>query len=173
MVARTVGYTYDASVWRNPSFSAIFYRAVPIPTLHFFTAGSMPCRVPVSPHRGASGPPLLSPTPHLEVRFQQALKNPKSISTFLDFFKEPLNTPLAEAFPNCWKFWNASAEKPNPLSAPYHGGFEDSYSIRGTPYRNVVLHEPLLATSMILARSQLFSNYSYTARATPLENKPR
>ena len=69
----------------------------------------------------------------------------KSTNIPLDFFKEPLNTPLADAFPNCWKFWNASVGKPDPLSAPYHGGFEDSYSIRGTPYRNVVLHEPLLA----------------------------
>jgi hypothetical protein len=89
----------------------------------------------------------------------------KSTNIPLDFFKEPLNTPLADAFPNCWKFWNASVEKPNPLSAPYHGGFEDSYSIRGTPYRNVVLHEPLLA--MIGTLPALFELFLHGQGHTP------
>jgi hypothetical protein len=46
----------------------------------------------------------------------------KSTKLPLDFFKEPLNTPLAEAFLSCWEFWNASAEKPSPLAAAYRGG---------------------------------------------------
>ena len=31
------------------------------------------------------------------------------------------------------------------LTEPYPGGMEDSYSIRGTPYANVVSHDPLLS----------------------------
>ena len=81
------------------------------------------------------------------------------------YFLPQLSSHTTGAFPNCWKFWNASVEKPDPLSAPYHGGFEDSYSIRGTPYRNVVLHEPLLA--MIGTLPALFELFLHGQGHTP------
>ena len=63
-------------------------------------------------------------------------------------------TPVQETFHREWMFWSSAVQKPNPLTEPYPGGMEDSYSIRGTPYANVVSHDPLL--SMLGALIEVF-----------------
>ena len=62
-----------------------------------------------------------------------------------DMFMKRVTPPVHETFHREWMFWSQTAQKPNTLTEPYPGGMEDSYSIRGTPYANVVSHDPLLS----------------------------
>jgi hypothetical protein len=47
------------------------------------------------------------------------------------------------SFPDDWKFWDPLVDRASPENA-YHGGLSDSYSVAGTPCRNVVAHQPLV-----------------------------
>jgi len=71
-------------------------------------------------------------------------------------------TPITEktvynTYPADWKFWDPLVRRALPDVEPYHGGLADSYSVHGTPYRNVVAHQPLVA--MLGSLPDLFGRF--------------
>jgi hypothetical protein len=72
-------------------------------------------------------------------------------STKLEQYITPITQSTVYAsYPADWKFWDPLARRALPDSEPYHGGIADSYSVHGTPYRNVVAHHPMVAMLGVL-----------------------
>ena len=79
-----------------------------------------------------------------------------------------LNGAVYDSFPSDWKFWDSLGERSSPEGA-YHGGLSDSYSVNGTPCRNVVVHEPLVA--MLGSLPDLFDKFLLLQGHAPGECK--
>jgi hypothetical protein len=90
-------------------------------------------------------------------------------STWLEpYVSQLLTGTVYGSFPDDWKFWDPVVDRASPEDA-YHGGLSDSYSVVGTPCRNVVAHEPLVA--MLGSLPDLFDKFLLLQGHAPGECK--